>query len=82
MGKTTSHFALVSATIKLGWGLAPRVNGKGFRWAIDNAKWQGRIDSIKPLFEESRADLGKNEIDKEVVEKEWDRIAPGLAMGS
>jgi hypothetical protein len=24
---------------------------QGFRWAIDNDKWQGRVDSIKPLFE-------------------------------
>jgi len=24
---------------------------QGFRWAIDNDKWKGRVDSIKPLFE-------------------------------
>ncbi|KAK5825114.1 uncharacterized protein LOC108484311 isoform X1 [Gossypium arboreum] len=58
---------------------APIIGVQGFRWAIDNDKWQARVDSIKAVFEEARTDLGKNEIDKEVVEKVWDRIAPGLA---
>ncbi|KAF3536007.1 hypothetical protein F2Q69_00025037 [Brassica cretica] len=43
--------------------------GQGFRWAIDNDAWQARVDSLKPVFEEARIDMGKNEIDKEVVEK-------------
>ncbi|XP_066370969.1 uncharacterized protein [Miscanthus floridulus] len=51
---------------------------KGFRWAIDNNKWQARVNSIKPLFEEARIDLGKSEIDTQVVEKVWEKIAPGL----
>ncbi|KAM4074536.1 hypothetical protein ACB094_10G100800 [Castanea mollissima] len=58
--------------------VVPIIGVQGFRWAIENDKWQGRVDSIKPLFEEARIDLGKSEIDKEVVEKVWDRIAPGL----
>ncbi|XWS17729.1 hypothetical protein CRYUN_Cryun33cG0092200 [Craigia yunnanensis] len=58
---------------------APIIGVQGFRWAIDNDKWQARVNSIKAVFEEARVDLGKNEIDKEVVEKVWDRIAPGLA---
>ncbi|KAL2637731.1 hypothetical protein AAZV13_06G076100 [Glycine max] len=59
--------------------VVPLIGVQGFRWAIDNDKWQGRVDSIKPLFEVARADLGKGAIDKEVVEKVWSRIAPGLA---
>ncbi|OEL31557.1 hypothetical protein BAE44_0007420 [Dichanthelium oligosanthes] len=51
---------------------------KGFRWAMDNNKWQARVNSIKPLFEEARIDLGKSEIDTEVVTKVWEKIAPGL----
>ncbi|XP_021277092.1 uncharacterized protein LOC110411313 isoform X2 [Herrania umbratica] len=57
----------------------PIIGVQGFRWAIDNDKWQARVDSIKAVFEEARMDLGKSAIDKEVVEKVWDRIAPGLA---
>ncbi|XP_020574475.1 uncharacterized protein LOC110020644 isoform X2 [Phalaenopsis equestris] len=59
--------------------VVPIIGVQGFRWAMDNEKWQARVDSIKPVFEEARIDLGKNLIDKEVVEKVWDRIAPGLA---
>ncbi|GLT25447.1 hypothetical protein SLA2020_005750 [Shorea laevis] len=58
---------------------APIIGVQGFRWAIDNDKWQARVDSIKAVFEEARIDLGKSQIDKEVVEKVWNRIAPGLA---
>ncbi|KAF9681124.1 hypothetical protein SADUNF_Sadunf06G0192900 [Salix dunnii] len=83
----------------------PIIGVQGFCWAVDHDKWQGRVDSIKPLFEvsdwhmeigysiehllllwftvclvaEARKDLGKSAIDKEVVEKVWNRIAPGLA---
>ncbi|XP_020100609.1 uncharacterized protein LOC109718677 [Ananas comosus] len=56
----------------------PIIGVQGFRWAIDNDQWQGRVDSIKPLFEEARIDLGKRVIDKEVVKRVWDRIAPSL----
>ncbi|GMY17609.1 putative esterase yitv [Fagus crenata] len=59
--------------------VVPIIGVQGFHWAIENDKWQGRVDSLKPLFEEARIDLGKSAIDKEVVEKVWDRIAPGLA---
>ncbi|XP_072994448.1 uncharacterized protein [Typha latifolia] len=59
--------------------VVPIIGVQGFRWAIDNDKWQARVDSIKPAFEEARIDLQKDVIDKEVVEKVWDRIAPGLA---
>ncbi|KAK9054903.1 hypothetical protein SSX86_025982 [Deinandra increscens subsp. villosa] len=59
--------------------VAPIIGIQGFRWAIDNDQWQARVDSIRPVFEEARADLGKVVIDKEVVEEVWDRIAPGLA---
>ncbi|KAG5034356.1 hypothetical protein JHK87_009266 [Glycine soja] len=55
------------------------LNDSGFQWAIDNDKCQGRVDSIKPLFEVARDHLGKVAIDKEVARKVWDRIAPGLA---
>lgn len=61
--------------------VAPVIGVQGFRWAVDNDKWQERVNSVKPVFEEARVDMGKTTIDKEVVEKVWDRIAPGLASG-
>ncbi|XP_059318342.1 uncharacterized protein LOC132068691 isoform X1 [Lycium ferocissimum] len=59
--------------------VVPIIGVQGFQWAIEHDRWQARVDSIKAVFEEARSDLGKNEIDKEVVQKVWDRIAPGLA---
>ncbi|XWS72557.1 hypothetical protein CRYUN_Cryun02cG0050000 [Craigia yunnanensis] len=58
---------------------APIIGVQGFRWAIDNDMWEARVNSIKAVFEEARIDLGQSAIDKKVVEKVWDRIAPGLA---
>ncbi|KAK6912725.1 Peptidase S9, prolyl oligopeptidase, catalytic domain [Dillenia turbinata] len=58
--------------------VVPIIGVQGFRWAIEHDKWQARVNSIKAVFEEAQIDLGKSEIDKEVVEKVWDRIAPGL----
>ncbi|CAI9093506.1 OLC1v1029015C1 [Oldenlandia corymbosa var. corymbosa] len=59
--------------------VVPIIGVQGFRWAIEHDKWQARVDSIKAVFEEARTDLGKSAIDKEVVEKVWNRIAPGLS---
>ncbi|KAM3378751.1 putative esterase YitV [Capsicum galapagoense] len=59
--------------------VVPIVGVQGFGWAVEHDKWQARVNSIKAVFEEARADLDKSAIDKEVVQKVWDRIAPGLA---
>ncbi|KAK9148728.1 hypothetical protein Scep_007485 [Stephania cephalantha] len=59
--------------------VVPIIGVQGFRWAIDNNKWQARVDSIKSVFVAAQTDLRKENIDEEVVEKVWDRIAPGLA---
>ncbi|XP_022730176.1 uncharacterized protein LOC111285155 [Durio zibethinus] len=74
---TTYRDALVSSWKK--GDTMPFLFDTGFQWAIDHDKWQARVDSIRAVFEEARIDLGKSAIDKEVVKKVWDRIAPGLA---
>ncbi|KAL6215587.1 hypothetical protein ACLB2K_015016 [Fragaria x ananassa] len=42
--------------------VVPIIGVQGFRWAIDNDKWQARVDSIKPVFEEARIDLNKSAV--------------------
>ncbi|KAF3627401.1 putative peroxisomal fatty acid beta-oxidation multifunctional protein AIM1-like isoform X1 [Capsicum annuum] len=59
--------------------VVPIIGVQGFGWAVEHDKWQARVNSIKAVFEEARADLDKSSIDKEVAQKVWDRIAPGLA---
>lgn len=58
--------------------VVPIIGVQGFKWAIDNDKWLARADSIKGVFTEAALNLGKTDVDKEVVEKAWDKIAPGL----
>ncbi|GMG99065.1 hypothetical protein Nepgr_000905 [Nepenthes gracilis] len=59
--------------------VVPVIGVQGFQWAIEHDRWQARVATLKPVFVEACADLGKSSIDKEVVEKVWNRIAPGLA---
>ncbi|CAI9262571.1 unnamed protein product [Lactuca saligna] len=49
--------------------VVPIISVQSFRWALDNDQWHARVHSIKSVFEEARIDLGKDTIDKEVVEK-------------
>ncbi|KAL8237270.1 hypothetical protein R6Q59_018351 [Mikania micrantha] len=43
--------------------VVPIIGIQGFRWAVDNDKWQARVDSIRSVFEEAQVDLGKDVID-------------------
>ncbi|KAL9313415.1 hypothetical protein ACSQ67_018867 [Phaseolus vulgaris] len=70
----------------------PLVGVQEFRWIIDNEKWMDQYDSVKHflmwhgrndqflgfLDAVARHNLSKDVIDKEAVEKAWERIAPGL----
>ncbi|WVZ19467.1 hypothetical protein V8G54_006789 [Vigna mungo] len=58
--------------------VVPLIAVRAFQWAIDNDKWKGQVDSMEPLFEVARHNLGKERMDKEVVEKAFDHISPGL----
>ncbi|XP_022636507.1 uncharacterized protein LOC106760740 isoform X2 [Vigna radiata var. radiata] len=58
--------------------VVPLIAVRAFQWAIDNDKWKGQVDSMEPLFDVARHNLGKERMDKEVVEKAFDHISPGL----
>ncbi|KAF3640221.1 putative peroxisomal fatty acid beta-oxidation multifunctional protein AIM1-like isoform X1 [Capsicum annuum] len=51
--------------------VVPIVGVQVFGWAVEHDKWQARVNSIKAVFEEARADLDKSAIDKEVVQKRF-----------
>ncbi|CAM9945249.1 unnamed protein product [Heterosigma akashiwo] len=38
---------------------APAIGVQWFDWAVRHDKWQGRVDSIKPVFEVAAAQEGK-----------------------
>ncbi|QCE16089.1 Alpha/beta hydrolase fold-5 [Vigna unguiculata] len=58
--------------------VVPLIGVRGFRWAIDNDQWKPLADDMEVLFDVARHNLGKDRVDKEVVEKVFDRIAPDL----
>lgn len=58
--------------------LAPAIGVQNFRWAVENDKWQARVNTIKKPFLSCMKENGKSEIDKEVVRKTYSVINPGL----
>lgn len=57
---------------------APMIGIQGFQWAIDHVAYQSRVSSIPDVFEAARIDLGRSEIDPEVVTQVWNKIIPNL----
>ncbi|CAJ1394571.1 unnamed protein product [Effrenium voratum] len=57
----------------------PAIGVQSFHHSLVNDLWQARVDSVRPVFEAAAKDLGKAEIDQEVVRAVWAQIAPGLA---
>ena len=58
--------------------LAPAIGVQNFRWAVENDKWQARVDTIKKPFLSCMKENGKSEIDKEIVRNTYSVINPGL----
>eukprot|EP01023_Acetabularia_acetabulum_P066663 TRINITY_DN9034_c0_g1_i1.p1 TRINITY_DN9034_c0_g1~~TRINITY_DN9034_c0_g1_i1.p1 ORF type:complete len:366 (+),score=46.76 TRINITY_DN9034_c0_g1_i1:79-1098(+) len=57
---------------------APIIGCQGFKWALENNSYQGRVGSIPLVFDAAKADLNKEAVDKDVVEQVWQKITPGL----
>merc|ERR1711879_484159 len=60
---------------------APAIGVQSFRFAVENDLWSARVGTILPPFKAAAKDMGKSEIDREVVESVWRRLIPGLADG-
>lgn len=58
---------------------APAIGVQSFQFALQHQQWGARVDSILPVFAAAAKDLGKKDIDAEVVKAVWDRLVPGLA---
>eukprot|EP01052_Picozoa_sp_SAG31_P012038 SAG31_NODE_694_length_12769_cov_8.102447_13_plen_375_part_00 len=56
---------------------APLIGVQGYKWAIDHDKWQGRVESIQPLFDHVAASSG-HPIDTSLVDRVWRAICPRL----
>lgn len=56
----------------------PIIGVQGFRWALDNDRWQPRIGTFWPAVEGAARDEGVAKIDAAFVRRFYDRVVPGL----
>lgn len=62
--------------------VVPSIGVQSFRHALDTGLWVARAETILPVFEAAARDMGKKDVDVEVVEAVWRRLVPGLANTS
>jgi Ca2+-binding EF-hand superfamily protein/dienelactone hydrolase len=60
------HAWLAAAADERFAACAPLIGVQGYRWAIDNEQWHGRVGSIKPVFDSIAEHYGRD-IDSEMV---------------
>ena len=51
---------------------------QGFRWALDNDRWQPRVSTFAPPVEEAARREGVPTVDAAFVRRFYDRVAPGI----
>jgi dienelactone hydrolase len=56
----------------------PIIGVQGFRWALDNNKWQPRVGTFTPPVEGAARDEGVKQVDAAFVRRFYDRVAPGI----
>lgn len=56
----------------------PIIGVQGFRWAIDNNRWQPRISMFSPPVETAAREEGVKEVDAAFVRRFYDRVVPGI----
>jgi len=58
--------------------VVPIIGVQGYRWALDNDKWQPRVSTFGPPVEAAARDEGVKQIDAAFVRRFYDRVAPGI----
>ena len=51
---------------------------QGYRWALDNDRWQPRVSTFAPPVEEAARREGARPVDAAFVRRFYDRVAPGI----
>ena len=57
--------------------VVPIIGVQGFRWALDNDRWQPRVGTFAPAVEGAARDENAN-VDAAFVRRFYDRVAPGI----
>ncbi|KAJ8611016.1 hypothetical protein CTAYLR_007057 [Chrysophaeum taylorii] len=58
--------------------VAPMIGVQWFEWAAANDAFEGRVDSVRRVFDAARIDSNLSRIDANVFRSVLDKIAPGL----
>jgi dienelactone hydrolase len=56
----------------------PIIGVQGYRWALDNGKWEPRVSTFGPPVETAARDEGVTQIDAAFVRRFYDRVVPGI----
>lgn len=56
----------------------PIIGVQGFRWALDNDRWQARVSTFSPPITEAARDEGIAKVDAAFVRRFYDRVSPGI----
>eukprot|EP01025_Chloroclados_australasicus_P018303 TRINITY_DN19522_c0_g2_i1.p1 TRINITY_DN19522_c0_g2~~TRINITY_DN19522_c0_g2_i1.p1 ORF type:complete len:346 (-),score=51.76 TRINITY_DN19522_c0_g2_i1:363-1400(-) len=57
---------------------APIIGCQSFGWAVQNEAYHGRAGSIPLVFDAAKQDAGLSELNKDIVQKVWDKLIPGI----
>lgn len=58
--------------------VVPAIGVQSFRWSLENDKWQGRANTIRPAHEAAAKDLGEDKVNQKVCRTLWNKIIPGI----
>jgi dienelactone hydrolase len=58
--------------------VVPIIGVQGFRWALDNDRWQPRVGTFAPAVDGAARDEGVPKVDAAFVRRFYDRVAPGI----
>jgi dienelactone hydrolase len=71
--------AYMAAAVDSRIGVAvPVIGVQGYRWALDNGRWQPRINTFAPPVVHAARDEGVAEIDAAFARRFYDRVVPGI----
>ncbi len=74
-GIETWMAASVDTRIKVA---VPVIAVQGFKWSLENNRWQGRARTIWPAHVQAAKDLGDTGVNKHNVEIFWNKLLPGI----
>ena len=71
------HTWLAAAADERVAAAAPLIGVQGYRWAVENDRWHGRVESLRPLFDAVARRTGRP-LDSRLVAAVWRALCPGL----